>query len=462
MTSLSHRSAELIAADLQAGRASEAERMKLELHLQHCERCAARHERLGALVTALRADHEAGELANDGADRRIVMQAMMQAGSRHDARPRRSAGRARYLWAAAGACAVAASVWMFWAAGVHGPEQPVSQRSVTTPQTPRLAPEAPTAPNAPVMDAPCRGVHTKPSADVEAAVAVSREHLCRLTLDDGTLLVHVDPEAEQRVSIDTPSASVRVVGTVFRVSVEHGQTRVVVYRGEVEVETRGARARLLSGRELETAGAELEQRVAEREALMELAAFVGEELPAEPSSTSERTPPATTTSHRARRPVAASPQRSLGDLRRMLRTGHTAEARAQAGLRVADPEYAGRRSELLTIIAESHALEAEYGRALESYRRVWAGPRSATAANALLAAAAIAIDRLGRPAEARRLYERYLQDYPEGSLRGAAWVGRCRALRRGGEREQAVTCAREYLRAHPDGRFRRQAESLAE
>jgi hypothetical protein len=465
MSSLSHRAAELLLVELSAGRATQAERMQLELHLQECERCASRHGRVDALISALReADREASTTFDESADRRLVMQAMMQAGAERGSQRGDPSAR-RYAWTFAAACAVAASVWMLWPAAVErGPgSAPVAQRDRVLEAHEAPRPEPPVA-----SAASCPGVQLEPSAGVELRVAVSRPDVCRLLLSSGTLLVHVDPEAHLRVSIDTPNAGVRVVGTVFLVAVAEGRTQVAVYRGEVEVETRRGRMRALHGDEIEVTGGEpeLQMRAARREDLRSLADFVGEAPSTEPRQASARDPmPATPHRPAAARPrgrrdsgVERAPDPSLTDLRQMLRAGQTAEAREQAQR---GAEGSRQRPELLTIIAESHALEGQYERALAAYGYVWEAGQSTTAANALLAAAAIALDRLRRPAEAQRLYERYLREYPEGSLSGVARVGRCRALGRAGQREAARSCALDYLRQHPRGRFRRQAESIA-
>ncbi len=159
--------------------------------------------------------------------------------------------------------------------------------------------------------------------------------------------------------------------------------------------------------------------------------------------------------------AAAEAAAPVADLRRMLRQGRSAQARAQAEARSQRPEYARRRAELFTIIAESHAVEGSYRRAVDAYRQVWTeSPGTTTAANARLAAAGISLDRLHDPTRAIELYEDYLQRYPHAALRETALVGRCRGLAAAGRRDRAASCARAYLTTFPHGRLRDQAERL--
>ncbi len=457
---LSHRQAELLAIEVEGGRPiTETDRMRLELHLEECEQCASRHQRVGALAEALRLEQAT---TKEPSDREAVARALMEAGTgRHRAVDPSNRSRAPYAMAAAAAVLLAVGVSWLWLAGdapIASESQSGEEREQADEAPPPAEEEAPVelaaaSEAAEATDelgaAPCRGVRTEWEEPAELEVRASDEEVCRLAISAGILRVHVDPEARMRVSIDTPTATVRVLGTVFRVSVGDSGTAVAVYRGEVEVETRAGNERVGPGGESRQhlgAGGSLEVEAAPLTALAGLAAFVGEE----PPEVSPWRPP------RARRGAP------VDDLRRMLSAGRAAEARDEAEERGARPEYAGRRAELLTIIAESYVIEGQYERALDAYGQVWGGDRSSTAANALLAAADLHLERTGQPDEALLLYERYIRDYPRGPLREVAAVGRCRALGRGGRPGRAVSCAEAYLATHPDGRFRRQMEALTE
>jgi tetratricopeptide (TPR) repeat protein len=174
----------------------------------------------------------------------------------------------------------------------------------------------------------------------------------------------------------------------------------------------------------------------------------------------ERPAEAEAPEERARRPVEG--RRRVARLRRMLRDAAPQAVRAQARREMADPRLARRRAELMTIVAESYAAEQRYREAVTAYARVWQGPRSTTAGNALVAAADLALLRLSEPRRARGLYERYLREYPQGPLREVAAAGRCRALHATGATEATRRCVASYARRYPDGRFRGVVDALGE
>ncbi|MFW6052171.1 MAG: hypothetical protein ACODAU_13415, partial [Myxococcota bacterium] len=76
MADLSHREADLLAAEVETGRASDAQRMRLEVHLQRCADCAARHARIQGLTRALRDEPAPERRLSDPA---LALRAMMRA-----------------------------------------------------------------------------------------------------------------------------------------------------------------------------------------------------------------------------------------------------------------------------------------------------------------------------------------------------------------------------------------------
>ena len=488
MADLSCRSAELLAADVEMGRASQAERMRVEVHMQRCEPCAARTERVRALAAVLRAEPVEPTVG----DRAIVASALMEA---HD-QPAPGSGRARLLpLLAAAAVLIAAGVSAAWLLTQGGSEPaPVVERGGST-----EAPRQPLGPDAPPRDepvtvalsglaSPCPGVTTETGGDARAFVVTAQGELCRLGLDEGELRLSVDPAAGIDLVVETPTANVRVVGTVFSVGVEDGFTSVVVYRGTVEVSREEETLRVTGGHQV---GVERDRdavvRAVEPSALEPLERLAGGSSAAvgagqegisiasrERTGTGSRAPgegeavegteptePEEPSQPSAREALEESAP--LADLRALLGQGSYAEAREQAQERAERPEYARRRGELFTVIAESYKRERQWQRARHWYEEVIrVSPGTVTAANALVGAADLALQHLGQHADALRLYEAYLEQFPRGALHEEALIGRCRALRAAGRLREARACARAYLATHPDGRQRAPALRLLE
>lgn len=480
MADLSCRGSELLAADVEMGRASSADRMRLEVHLQRCVGCAARTERLRGLAEILRRE----PVVVHASDRAIVAAALIGASSEQ---PRDATRRVPPVsLAIAAAALIAVSITAAWLATRDA--APIADRHERRPAVPERAPapgpsaapderieprepervvaEAPAAASPALATGrarPCEGVTTEAVAGAAAFVLRSEGRTCRLRLDTGEIRVHVDPRARVDFAIATPSADVRVVGTVFSVGVDaERRTSVVVLRGAVEVAAGDRSVRVRGGSEVAVAApgaaAPSEVRAAPAPMLRTLRHLAThlEEAPGAAATATEATPAASTEAGSS--PEAVAP---IADLRQMIARGQPAEARARATERSARPEYAPRRAELLTIVAETYVMERDHRRAFDAYEEVWTtSPGTTTAANATLAAANLALDRLADPARARALYETYIREFPRAPLHETAVLGRCRALAAAGRAADAASCARAYLATHPDGRLRDQAERL--
>ena len=485
MADLSCRQAELLEADVEMGRASEADRMRMEVHLQRCEACAQRSERLRALTDALRAEPIEARVP----DRALVASALVEA---HD-RPARTLAQGPAMpWLAAAAALLAMGSAAWWIATRDG-SPAVVERGVPNEGAEPVALAG--------LATPCDAVVTHATAGARAFLVDAHERVCRIRLDAGELRLHVEPNAGVDLVVATPTANVKVVGTVFSVGVEEGFTSVVVYRGTVEVRraretlrvTGGHRVGLARDREalVESANeealeplVELEERAAssaDARGAAESAAGEHEELATAPEPTSQEpvtegpttpiaregrrpaAPPETAESEAEGEEVAPEPAdaAAIRDLRRLIGEGRTAEARQQALDRTEDTQHTRRRGELYTVIAESYEMERNWPAAYEWYDRVQrVSHGTTTGGNALFAAASLALERLGRPTDAVRLFESYIRQHPRSALHEDAYIGRCRALMAAGQRADAESCARAYLLTSPTGRHQERARRL--
>lgn len=462
MTDMSHAEADLLAVEVEAGRASEAERMRLEVHLQGCEDCARRHARIGSLVEGLQAEPSCAP--DRTSDASIAMQAALQ--SRKPLRAPRFQAPGR--WALA-----AAAVLLLGLGGLGGAVL-LGRASATAPTTTRTpaqepAPE-PDVEGTPPLDVPelavgeveqpCRGVSARAAEGSVARVGRSEPRDCRIRLEQGTLQMHVDPEVKTHVRVRAPDATAEVLGTVFAVQAEQGGTRVAVERGAVLVTGAAGKVRVRKGQEARmSSGAEAvpEVHAADEDDLTALVEVFGL---APTDGTAEETPAGTDDEQVGATPAPRRSGRSVSELRRMVHEGRAAEARAEARSRSERVGTAHRQAELMTIVAESYVVEGEHDEAVRTYRRVADGRASATGGNALMAAAGLLLDQLGRPDEALHLYDRYLNEHPRGGLREMASLERCRAVRAAGRRRDAHRCAEQYLDRFPDGSLRQRAERL--
>jgi ferric-dicitrate binding protein FerR (iron transport regulator) len=461
MRGIKHDEADLLAVEVEAGRADETDRIRLELHLQECDACARRHTHIVRIGDALRS--ESTNAHTSASDASIAMQAVMR--SREDSRaPARRVVTPAAIAATLVLAAAAGAVWIVFRAPQVAPGadvasvegQTMESSSARDPSETVVRTE-PAPADAPLDSAGltpiCRGVVARLGHGARARVARSEPNLCHVMLTDGVVRLHVDPDARTRTRVTSPRATVEVVGTAFAVEEGEHLTSVVVERGVVRVESEAGQIRVLAGQEARIGahpGDVPEIVPAGEKALSAIAEELG----------LERNSP--TLAHLANPPkprVEISTAR-ISELRTMVREGRTAEARAEAEDDRSRTSSSRWESELLTIIAESHLAEEAYDDALRSYVRAAEGSPSSTTANAIFAAAGLALDRLGRPQEALNLFDRYLNEYPDGALRETATIERCRAIRAEGRPERASRCAALYLEWFPEGRFRALAERM--
>ncbi|MEM9192915.1 MAG: FecR domain-containing protein [Myxococcota bacterium] len=292
-----------------------------------------------------------------------------------------------------------------------------------------------------------------------------------LRLEQGAVDVEFHPvrQGEQRFTVDTSSARVEVVGTVFRVEVDGlGATTVRVQDGLVRVTptATGGTVRVVGAGEETTVGAEvvaLEPEsgsagsVAQDEETLEEAATeegeVGEtsEADGSPPAGSQRSDigPREPSARGDRDEGGARPADTEGigeraapddpllieglsvdarfDLARALeRSGEGARARHVLYGIARAPVSSAHRVNAWTLVAESWANDRDYRQAAEAYRRASrAGGQSLAGLNALYALARLR-GQMGDRSAAVVAYQRYLEAAPEGPHAPLARDALCR------------------------------------
>lgn len=360
------------------------------------------------------------------------------------ARVRRRRAARTAAWAASAALVAAAGAWL-----ALGPRQDLATPSA--PAVPSTA-AAPSASGAPeyrlLLPDPRIRIVADPTAELGAVSAA------RVELRAGTLRVAVDASAGPvPFAVQTPSTRVEVLGTRFGVRHDAGGTSVAVLEGRVRVLG-------IAGERVLDAGAEwsagdLAEPLGEswRADLLRalgaprpdvpqecrLAAAVpvppppgpSPPAPAEPSAPSE-TAPASPGASGGGAPAADHPdplpQPSAEDLYR--------EAEAAMA--------AGRLDEAVGVLERVAVMER--GRPLGGTALMDLGAR---------------YRRLGRAADARAAYRRYLEEQPRGSFRGEARISLCRLEREAGDLAGARACYAAYLEEQPAGPYVEEARAGA-
>jgi len=383
-------------------------------HLEGCPSCGELHR----IASGLGRFADARE---DGMYDRAVFEVMDKL-----AQERRST---RFRWAAAVGAAAAALVVGVWVLAT-------GQTSFSSP-TPALCQSS-----SPVEVVP--GVRMTHCDGAEPGTLIE-DGAVRISLKDGAVALSVDPGRPDKkmVSVVTPEGEVRVKGTVFAVRVKDERASVEVFRGVVEVIQGSGDDGLLevpAGK-----SARLRSRT-----LRSLPSVVADPLVLALGTSSIEVPDA---------PVAVSPDvvdeplpveeraaEETGDARgKTVHRGRNMHADAGS----VDGIIENARSCLLSHDWECAA--QQYGLVLKNHSR---HPQSTAV---LISLAKIELRHLNRPDQALSHYRAYLQQAPQGPLAEEALLGTADACRQLGRRAEETTALRRFVETYPDSSLRNKA-----
>ncbi|HEY3357381.1 MAG TPA: tetratricopeptide repeat protein [Polyangia bacterium] len=371
-----------------AGRATDAERLELEEHLEICPRCQSDHDRLQSLQS-LRAWHPPG--LSDVARERVRRNALWAAGrARHADRP------VPWRWRTAlRAGGVAAALLALTGLGLWLTPAPcrVIAGDISGARAGRI-------PDGALLRSARGGsvVLAGPRVDLEPGTEVIWDAAARtVALARGVVTVDVDPAQGGRFRVLAPQFMVEVLGTRFSVSV----TGVRTERGVVRVSRRDGTvvAHLTAGE----------------------AWSVPPPVVVAPPASCPAAAPAAPALASAPVPAASAPASALSEeqllerlarARRALVRGDAAEARAVLRPLAHAPRRVALEARMLQ--AQSYLVERRYGEAIASYQavtRAYGGTPHAE--SALYAIAQLEMDR-DRHEAARDALSRYLSRHPRG------------------------------------------------
>jgi TolA-binding protein len=243
------------------------------------------------------------------------------------------------------------------------------------------------------------------------------------------------PAAGGRLTIETPSATVVVTGTVLSVSVETAGTGVEVLRGHVLLQL-GARTVELSARQRVPAGsAAIEPLPGDRVARLE-SLFPGETTPAMVASTAP--------SAGVPGPVPSASAPTPEDEVPAVPSQEVRPATAPSGSLSLDDAYR---------TAEAAMRDGRFAEAADLLRGILARvPAGSSREETALFDLAQVCERVGDVECRREALARYLDRHPSGAMREDARLGLCRVLQRTGPRDELRWCLERYLAEFPDAR----------
>jgi TolA-binding protein len=421
----------------EAATLSEAERLVLEEHLEHCAACRRESRFVDGLREAVRIGLPRAMPA--AARERLVERVL----AREDAAPRihPSVLPRRAVFAAAAAVLaltalvlVRASVWT--TAHEAPPAEPLRSQAVAVKPAPverQHAPEAEAARDGDALrvergavsagtgrwtdgDAPARTAlsATSPSRlrvrhaalDLDAGAVVSWvPERGVVELRDGRLEVAVDPGPRQPFSVATARFRVDVIGTRFivdasSVHVIDGRVRVVLPEGTTQDVEPGEHWRLPE---------EPDTRAHEAPASPSRAAA---DSPGKPTTAPESA--ATPPDEESARAPAPSVKSLLDEARQELAAGSIGAAREQVSRALASGPSRREEAEARTLLAECAQRSGNRSEAARLYERVASTFPDLMAGQTALYAAARSYETTGNGAMAKSTLRRYLSQYPTG------------------------------------------------
>ncbi len=237
-----------------AGELSERREARLRDHLRCCQRCRAIYDEQTLLLRTLAGDPESPTAVEQERGVRLALAAAFP----DETPPARSAEKRTWAWRPA---LVGAGVALFLVAvgfglwlGTGSPQGPTPVAVVVNSSAAVILPEpvggseGAVLTGVPVVSVAPRGwveldLHRGGTLRLsDGAHATLSADGSRLTLVSGRVACQIDP-GQGAFQVDTPSARVVVIGTVFDVGVESdGATQVRVHEGLVEVSDRNGRS----------------------------------------------------------------------------------------------------------------------------------------------------------------------------------------------------------------------------
>jgi hypothetical protein len=351
-------------------------------------------------------------------------------------RRRRRRRRDATLRAASLVLALAAAALLSWML-LHGASEPLAGGTAPIAVQPPSAPlPAPTAPPRPLPE--------RTVVYVAEQGAVVRELADRVfAVDEGTVWFSVEP-GSGRVEVRTPDRTVVVLGTVFAVRVEPastgGGTTVGVLAGHVRVEPHGGQpVDLQAGEELAPrAAARAPLNPAWRERMTSLfPERVARQAPPAVPAPQQAPPVPPVVAEPAVPPAAPAPGRA----------DHDAESPTLPIPPPSPPTWSQRYAAAEAQLRAGDAAAA--AATIESL--IDSAPSAAAAEVAFLDLARICRQNLRDFARAQRVYQHYLDRYPDGRLREDARLALCGVLAARGDGAGERTCLQAYLLEFPEG-----------
>lgn len=318
-----------------------------------------------------------------------------------DARPDADAKTRTTIWIVAGALAAVliAAITLVLATG-GDTDDSVADLQTPPPAVETTSPQIPdaTLPVLALADGSVARMHSGAQVDVD----VQTDDLVRVVQSSGLVRYEVTPNPARRFVVDAAGVEVRVIGTVFTVSIENEHVEVAVVRGRVAVD---------SGERVAELGAGDQLRV-EREDGEEIV-MVLDDPPAKPSP-----PPATETK-------PAKPGRAV------------AKSRASAEqllARADEARGAGRLADAAAALSELVRRHPRDPRAYASYFALGKVERSR-----------------GHHAAAASAFSACYKRAPSGALSEDARAEAAASWGAAGQRKRAAKAASSYLELFPEG-----------